>query len=154
MPHFPPDRHQSLRTRVFRPTARWLYVGLWMVVIFFASADSASGYHSNTILSIILDRLGIPLAGPQLDLFHHVTRKAAHFCEYAILATLLTWALPDARGRWLAAWALSTLYAGTDEFHQSLVPGRGASIFDVGVDSFGALTALGLRGLTSLRFGK
>lgn len=36
------------------------------------------------------------------------------------------------------AWFLAVLYALTDEFHQSFVLGRHASLVDVGVDAVGA----------------
>lgn len=46
--------------------------------------------------------------------------------------------------RWLA-WLLTFVYAMTDEFHQSFVPGRFASIWDVLIfDNAGALISLGL----------
>ncbi|MBA4380686.1 MAG: hypothetical protein C0393_08450 [Anaerolinea sp.] len=42
----------------------------------------------------------------------------------------------------VAAWLLAVLYAFTDEFHQSFVAGRHASLLDVGVDATGAVIAL------------
>jgi VanZ family protein len=48
----------------------------------------------------------------------------------------------DPKRAWLA-WLLAFFYAATDEFHQSFVHGRHASIFDVLIfDNFGALLAL------------
>ena len=38
------------------------------------------------------------------------------------------------------AWLLATLYAATDEWHQSFVEARGPALLDVGIDSAGALT--------------
>ena len=38
---------------------------------------------------------------------------------------------------WLA-WFLAILFASSDEFHQSFVPGRGAGLTDVGIDALGA----------------
>lgn len=37
---------------------------------------------------------------------------------------------------------VGVLYAASDEFHQSFVPGRGPSIVDVGIDSLGVLTGI------------
>jgi VanZ family protein len=45
----------------------------------------------------------------------------------------------------LFAFAASTLYAITDEFHQSFVPNRQGHLADVLIDSSGA--ALGLAGI-------
>jgi VanZ family protein len=50
----------------------------------------------------------------------------------------------DKRQYWLA-WLLAVLYAATDEFHQSFVPGRNPSIVDIFLfDGLGALFALWL----------
>jgi VanZ family protein len=69
-----------------------------------------------------------------------------HLVSYGVLATLVYLALPGDRGsrrawRLVAAIAASTLYGVTDEFHQSFVPGRHASVFDVGVDATVAVLA-------------
>ncbi len=37
---------------------------------------------------------------------------------------------------------VGVLYAASDEFHQSFVPGRGPSIVDIGIDSLGVLTGI------------
>jgi VanZ family protein len=70
-------------------------------------------------------------------------KKGGHMVGYAILA-LSYWRAFEFRDRkqWLA-WALTLLYAATDEFHQSFVSGRHASIWDVLIfDNLGALIAL------------
>ena len=68
-------------------------------------------------------------------------RKVAHFTEYALLCGLLIRAL---RGRLLAAWTLTVLYAATDEFHQMFVDGRVGTWHDVVIDAAGALVAVAL----------
>ena len=76
-----------------------------------------------------------------LQRYNHYIRKAAHFSIYALLGFCLTGlfhhqkrvpAVP-------AAIAAAALYAMTDEFHQSLVPGRGPQWTDVLLDSSGAV---------------
>lgn len=72
-------------------------------------------------------------------------KKGGHVLGYAMLATSY-WRAFEFRDRrqWLA-WSLTLLYAVTDEFHQSFVPGRHASIWDILVfDNIGALFALWL----------
>ena len=75
----------------------------------------------------------------------YVIKKMAHVFIYAVLALAFFFAfhyLP--KYRW-TAWVLAVLYALTDEFHQSFVPGRHPSMMDILVfDNFGALLALWL----------
>lgn len=73
-----------------------------------------------------------------------VVRKLAHFTEFALLAAALSvhlhYIMADFRRIVPTAWAIATLYAGTDELHQMFVGGRGPAIRDVAIDSAGALT--------------
>jgi len=81
-------------------------------------------------------------------------RKAAHVCEYAMLA-LLVWRArrrpaPGERRPWDwreagLAFAFAAVFALSDELHQALVPSREARLGDVLLDSLGA--ALGLLAL-------
>ena len=74
-----------------------------------------------------------------------VIKKGGHMVGYAFLAVSY-WRVLGFRPekRWLA-WCFSVLYAVTDEFHQSLVPGRFPSVWDVLVfDNLGALVSLWL----------
>jgi VanZ family protein len=79
---------------------------------------------------------------------HFITRKIAHFTEYAILGFLAARAFrtspnPAIRQRWFLICAtLIVVYALMDEYHQSFVPSRTASIFDSLIDMAGGLTAL------------
>jgi VanZ family protein len=73
-------------------------------------------------------------------------RKVAHMVEYAVLAALLWRA---SRGTWVLrpgllfffSFSLAVLYAASDEWHQSFVPGRGPSAVDVLIDGVGAFSA-------------
>jgi len=66
---------------------------------------------------------------------------AAHLGIYGLLFALLWRALPRAPA--LAA-LLTILYGVSDELHQSTVPGRQATLFDVAVDAVGVLLAYAL----------
>jgi VanZ family protein len=78
-----------------------------------------------------------------------VARKLAHFGEYALLCflwwRLLRTGMSPGRAV-LVAFVLSSLYAATDELHQSFVEGRNGTPVDWAIDSAGAgLAALALR---------
>ena len=68
-------------------------------------------------------------------------RKLTHFAEYALLA-FLWWrvfvgGMEPARAA-AAALVAASLYAATDEYHQSFVEGRHGTVVDWGIDTAGA----------------
>ncbi|MEO6221963.1 MAG: VanZ family protein [Vicinamibacterales bacterium] len=77
----------------------------------------------------------------------------AHAVNYGILAVLLIWAL--ANGDWSAmtmpviasAVGLAVLLGVGDEFHQSFIPGRTATVSDVVADAVGAALGACVAGL-------
>lgn len=72
-----------------------------------------------------------------------IVKKGGHMIGYGLLAFLYWRALDFRRGRGWLAWLLAVLYAVTDEFHQSFVPGRHPSVWDILLfDNAGALIAL------------
>jgi VanZ family protein len=76
-------------------------------------------------------------------------RKLVHFAEYGLLCflwwRLLRTGMEPGRAA-LLAFLLSSLYAASDEFHQSFVEGRNGTPVDWAIDSAGAaLVALRLR---------
>lgn len=109
--------------------SRWAAVAGWMGLIFFFSDQPGLVLSPDAWWSDWLSWL-------------------AHFVEYAVLAVLLWWALrstpPLARWAVHLAFAVSVLYAISDEYHQSFVPGRQPDVRDVLVDAAGALIALWL----------
>ena len=73
-----------------------------------------------------------------------VGRKFVHFGEYALLCALWWRALRDrvsTDASLVAAVAIASAYAATDEFHQSFVSGRHGTPVDWVIDTSGALTA-------------
>jgi hypothetical protein len=81
--------------------------------------------------------------------------KLGHMAIFGILALLLWRSLARTttlRRPWAWALALAVIYAMTDEFHQSFVPGRDPSIRDVGIDAAGALIAVAIVGLAGARW--
>ena len=82
---------------------------------------------------------------PSFGLMDLVVKKGAHMLGYGLLAKSYLWGLPFDKRRWWLAFLLTVLFAATDEFHQSYVPGRHPSWVDaLGIDGGGAALALGL----------
>ena len=78
-----------------------------------------------------------------LGLADTIGRKLVHFAEYALLAFLWARALRtrmDARRAALIALLVTSLYAATDEFHQTFVEGRAGKPLDWAIDTAGAAT--------------
>ena len=139
----------------------WLPVLLWMGFIFVMSTDAGSSAHTSAILEPMVTWIDPAISPEQFDFVHFLVRKSAHLTEYAVLAFLILRALRSSPlsnvGRWSMRAAGVTLvasaaYATTDEFHQSFVMGRTASVHDVLVDSCGALVAVVVAGLMARNF--
>jgi len=82
---------------------------------------------------------------PKVEGWDVLLKKGGHMVAYAILTVLLLRALethtPTRKAAWLAV-GIAVLYAMTDEYHQTFVPGRSGTLVDLLVDAAGA--ALGL----------
>lgn len=129
----------------------WLPVILWVVVIVSASGDTKSVQRSSRIIEPLVRWLFPHASDETVRTAVFVGRKWAHVTEYAILA-LLVWRarrgfgkIPPAgwsrRDAWIA-WAAATGFAVTDELHQTFVPGRQGSGWDVLIDAIGAAGGL------------
>ena len=114
----------------------WLVLALlWCMMIFVATASPAS---SGGQTQYWIERL-TGLGAEQARLMNVMLRKAVHLVAFGLLAVLLYLGLG---GRLRAAWLLTAVYAASDEIHQAFVPGRTASMMDVGIDAAGAFLAL------------
>ena len=108
---------------------RWLPAVVMMLVIFALSAQSVQ----------IL---------PDFGWADYLVKKGGHMVGYALLALSFWYALEWRSDRRWLAWLLAILYAITDELHQSYVPGRHPSIWDVVIfDNLGALISLWIAGV-------
>ncbi len=99
------------------------------------------------MMALIFGLSSMPADQEDHGTLYVVSRKLAHFGEYAVLVCLWWWALLTRvpHGRALAlAFGISVLYAVTDEVHQTFVSGRAGRPLDVGIDTAGALTAVWL----------
>src|SRR5919106_2513114 len=96
----------------------WLPVAVWAALIFTFSS--------------------VPSLDSGLETWDTVLRKLAHVAEYAVLGALLYRALR----REPAAIALGSLYALTDEIHQTFVSGRQGSPLDWFIDTGGVVAGV------------
>ena len=103
---------------------RWLAVFLWMGMIFVLSATPS-------------------IATPLEPLYDFTFKKLGHITVYGILTVLLFRALRlhiRNKGRALVvATIVAILYACSDEWHQTFVPGREGTFRDVAIDAVGTL---------------
>lgn len=97
----------------------WLPVFLWVTVIFTLSS----------IEQVVATKVFV------WDFF---IKKFAHISEYAILFVLIYRATYK---NWILSFVLAMIYAVSDEFHQSFVPGRTATFLDLGMDFSGVNVA-------------
>jgi VanZ family protein len=132
---FPRNVSATLRRARVRQVVRqvvlcWLPPLVWMGLIFLFSAQP-----------------DLPHApGPWLDV---LLKKGGHAASYGVLAWLYFRVLRQrsAQGhaqvavRFVSA-GLAVVYGLSDEYHQTLVPGRDGNLLDVAIDGAGACTAM------------
>ena len=151
--------NRTIRRKVL--TALTLF---WMLFIFTMSSavSTVSDYQSDTLIDFLCTVFvkGYTELPPEkkLELQDQGTfpvRKSAHMTEYAILGALLSLTITEymqdsdsasqkkyknADSKILhRAVLIGFLYACTDEFHQTFVPGRSGEFRDVLIDTIGVL---------------
>lgn len=131
----------------------WLPVVLCMIFILWMSEETFSSQNTSLIIAPLLYFFHPGFTTHQIDVIHGIIRKSGHFAEYFVLGLLSFRAFRGGSSRqWSLRWALSAfllvlLYAASDEFHQSFVPVRSASVRDAGIDSLGGIVSQLLIGL-------
>jgi VanZ family protein len=119
----------------------------WMCLIFWMSTETFSAQNTLSVVETILYFLISKISSQELTLIHALIRKSAHVIEYFILGLLLFRAFRGSSiGSWNWRWTLFAvivvvLWAASDEFHQSFVPSRTASVVDVAIDTAGGVLA-------------
>jgi VanZ family protein len=129
----------------------WLPVLLWALFITWMSTDAGSPRHTSRIIGPILRWIYPSVSDETVAQLQFVVRKTAHVTEYGLLAVLLwrarrraywgdprPWRRPEA----IFAVVAAGLFAITDEWHQSFVPGREGRAADVLIDTAGASVAM------------
>ena len=127
----------------------WLSLLIWLGVIFINSSSAMSAEHTSRHVLPFLLWLKPGMSPQAIWISLVFVRKSAHVIEYTVLALLLWRALrsvsllrPHTLIAFGAALLGSTLFAASDEFHQTFVKSRTASGRDVLLDVAGALLGL------------
>jgi VanZ family protein len=135
----------------------WLPLLIWLGVIFVGSTSVMSAEHTSRYIVPFLLWLKPGMSPKAIWTILVVARKCAHVIEYTVLALLLWRALrsvPVLRTKTLMVFGAvllgCALFAASDEFHQTFVKSRTASVRDVLLDVGGALLGL-LIGLSFAR---
>jgi VanZ family protein len=146
-----PDAVEVRRlTEGWRWARVWLPVAIACCVIAMESTKTMSSEHTSRFLRPFLERLFGHMDDLHWSEIHHLIRKSGHFIGYGLvcLTWLRAWLLTLAsRTAWsVAAWrsrsvllavACTSLVAGCDEWHQTLLPGRTGQFSDVVLDACG-----------------
>jgi VanZ family protein len=145
--------------------AVWVLPVLVAIMIFRFSAQPAddSSRLSNGVIQSLISFIERFCGSGKLDADKWLiwlstpVRKAAHVTEYLILYLSLvfaSWKSGFKRGRWIwLSWTITFLYACTDEFHQTFVPGRAGRFTDVLIDCSGALILCLMIGYKKMKTG-
>lgn len=142
------NRNEFVKTFI----KKYLPLIAMMVIIFLFSAmpgpesTSASDLVVKPILKAVEEVSKHPVEIAVAELVTVLTRKTAHFVEYAILGMLALNAVYKKDRKYLSLWAFSqliaSLYAISDELHQMFIDERSAAVLDVCIDSSGALLGI------------
>lgn len=115
---------------------------LWVMVIFWFSMQpgDVSGNMSGSFLATIMHCFALTIPAEELELWHTILRKCAHFSEFAILGILsgLTLLQTKVSLRWLTAMGFCLAVAVADETLQLFVAERAGRVTDVLIDGTGA----------------
>jgi VanZ family protein len=124
----------------------WLPVVLGIIVIAIESTEWMGADNTSSPLRWLYEHLFRAVSDDRWEMIHHYIRKTGHFTGYGLigLAWLRAWWMTLPHSRFLPdaglAMAGTALIASLDEFHQSFLPNRTASPWDVALDCAGALT--------------
>lgn len=134
-----------------RRTARfwisaWLPVVIGIAVITGESTAFMGSDHTNGPLRHFYEAIFGHVGDASWDIIHHYIRKTGHFVGYGFigLAWLRAWWMTLPHSQIVTDIILALLgtaaIASADEFHQSFLPNRTSSPWDVVLDCTGALT--------------
>ena len=126
----------------------WLPVLLWMGIIFWMSTGMFSAQNTFDVLQKFLRSFDPAISNSTVRLINNSIRKAGHVTEFFISGLLVFRAFrAGSTEPRMMRWALLSivfvvLFAASDEYHQSFVATRTASVLDVCIDSGGGILAV------------
>jgi len=128
----------------------WIATVLWLIVIALESSSLGAASNTSRFLYPLLHFL-FNLDPVRFEHFHFFIRKGGHVFGYALLSILLfrAWreTLPSlGQSRWILRWATlavlgTALVASLDEWHQSYLPSRTGTPWDVLLDTCAGIGA-------------
>ena len=121
----------------------WWPAVVWIGLITFESTDFFSSEHTGSLLYTLLTRLFGQINFYDFLIFHHYLRKTGHVVGYGMLSLLLLRGWRATLGRVhtlllrtaLLSWLGTAFVAAMDEWHQSYIPSRTGTVWDVALDS-------------------
>lgn len=131
------------KVKINKKILKWILLLSWILIIFIFSSQPYSGSVTKSMVKQILPNIKYTSL---IDLINFTIRKLAHLFEYTLLS-LLTISLlkeytPKEKIILISSLVFCFLYAITDEFHQSLVPGRSCLFKDVLIDTVGSFIGI------------
>lgn len=144
------DKEMKMKVEVLKKIV-WVITLLWMGVIFYFSSQPAvvSRQVSGEIL-VQMKQIGEEdiqnITDRRVWNLQYFIRKFAHFALYCGLGFLMVFSIISIKYRayasYFIAWLVASLYGVLDEWHQAFVPGRGATLADMKLDSLSALAGV------------
>jgi VanZ family protein len=128
----------------------WLPVAVGIYLVSVESTPAFGADRTSHPLRWLVQLLFGPLSDATWEIVHHVLRKSGHFLGYGALGLvwLRAWrmTLPDAPFLSQAGLALlgTALVASWDEWHQTFLPNRTGSPYDVLLDCCGTSAMIGM----------
>jgi len=126
----------------------WSPVLLGIVLIVLESTEWFGADRTSHPLRLLFEALFGRVSDAHWAIIHLCIRKSGHFLGYGLigLAWLRAWWMTLPKSHFLSDAVLAVmgtgLLASWDEWHQSFLPNRGSSPFDVLLDCCGAITLL------------
>jgi VanZ family protein len=128
----------------------WWPAAVWILLIAFESTDFFSSENTGTVLYTMFTRLFGRINVHEFFIFHHYLRKTGHVVGYGMLSLLLLRGWRATLGRVhalllraaLLSWLGTLFVAAMDEWHQSFIPSRTGTIWDVALDTVAGVAFL------------